>query len=78
MGNHGTRGKVSSVKSITFLDLHLKSNLHWEDEIKAIVRKCENPMRFVNCVKHTWWGATPVILMRLYKALIRSRLEFIP
>jgi hypothetical protein len=34
--------KVSSVKWIKFLGLHLKSNLDWEDEINAIVRKCEN------------------------------------
>jgi hypothetical protein len=45
--------KVISVKSIKFLGLHLKSNLHWEDEINAIVRKSENPMKIVNCVKHT-------------------------
>ncbi|PNF30200.1 hypothetical protein B7P43_G08428 [Cryptotermes secundus] len=68
--------KVSSVKSIKFLGLHLKSNLDWEDEINAIVRKCENPMKIMNCVKHTWWGADPVILIRLYKALIRSRMEY--
>jgi hypothetical protein len=28
--------KVSSVKSIKFLDLHLKSNLDWEDEINGL------------------------------------------
>jgi hypothetical protein len=34
--------KASLVKSIQLLGLHLKSNLDWEDEINAIVRKCEN------------------------------------
>jgi hypothetical protein len=68
--------KVTSVKSIKFLGLHLKSNLDWEDEINAIVRKCENPIKIVNCVKHTSWGADLVILLRLYKAFIRSRMEF--
>jgi hypothetical protein len=63
------REKVSLVKSIKFLGLHLKSNLDWVDEINAIVRKCENPIKFkiMNCVKHTWWGADSVILTRLYK-----------
>jgi hypothetical protein len=41
-----------------------------------MVRKCENPMKIVNFVKHTWWVADPGILMRLYKALIRSRMEY--
>jgi hypothetical protein len=45
--------KVSSVKSITFLGVHVKYNLDWEDEINVIVRKCGNPMKIVNCVKHT-------------------------
>jgi hypothetical protein len=30
---------VSSVKSIIFVGLHLKSNPDWEDKINAIVRK---------------------------------------
>jgi hypothetical protein len=69
------REKVFSVKSIKLFGLHLKSNLDWEDEINAIVRKCENPIKIVNCVKHTWWGADPVIWMR-HKALIRSKMEY--
>jgi hypothetical protein len=68
--------KVSSVKSFKFSGLHFKSNLDWEDEINAIVRKRENVIKIVNCVKHTWWGADPVILMRLFKAIIRSRMEY--
>jgi hypothetical protein len=56
--------------------MHLKSTLDWEDEINAIVRKCENLIKIVNCMKHTWWGAHPVNLMRLYKVLIRSRIEY--
>jgi hypothetical protein len=55
--------KVSSVKSITFSGLHLKSNLDWEEELNAIVRKCETPLKIVNCVKHIWWEADAVTLM---------------
>jgi hypothetical protein len=57
--------KFPSVKSITFLGLHLKSNLDWGDEINTILRKCKNPIKILNFVKHTWWGMDPVILMRL-------------
>jgi hypothetical protein len=41
--------KVYSVKSIKFMRMHLKSNLDWENEIKAIVRKCKNSIKIVNC-----------------------------
>jgi hypothetical protein len=51
--NTGQGEKVTSVKSIKFLGLHLKSNVDWEDEINAIVRKYENPVKIINCVKHT-------------------------
>jgi hypothetical protein len=64
------------VKSITFLGLHLKSNLDCAEKINAIVRKCENPIKIMNCVKHTWWEADPIILTRLYKSLIRWRTEY--
>jgi hypothetical protein len=62
VGNHDTRGK-GFFSQIQFLGLHLKSNLDWEDEINAIVRKCKNPIIIVNCVKHTWWGVDPIILI---------------
>jgi TATA-binding protein-associated factor Taf7 len=31
VGNRGTRENVSSIESITFLGLHLKSNLDWQN-----------------------------------------------
>jgi hypothetical protein len=68
--------KVSSVKSIKFVGLCLKSNLDWEAEINAVVRKCEDTVKTVNGVKLTCWGADPVISMRLYEALRRSRVEY--
>jgi hypothetical protein len=42
---------------------------HWE-------RKCENPMKILKFVKHTWWGADPVILVRFCKSLISWRMEY--
>jgi hypothetical protein len=71
-------GKITSVKLIRFLGLHLKSNIDWEDEFIAIVRKCENPMKIIKCVKHAWWEKDPVILMSPYKTFIRSRMEYGP
>jgi hypothetical protein len=55
--------KFPSVKSVKFVDLHLKSNLDWEDEIIAIIRKCENPMKIVNCVKDSWCVSGPRIFI---------------
>jgi hypothetical protein len=45
MGKHVTRRKGFFGQISLFLGLHFKSDLDWEDEIKAIVRKCENPIK---------------------------------
>jgi hypothetical protein len=68
--------KIPSVKSIKLLDMPLKSNLVSEDEINGIIRKCEPPIKIMNCVKHTWCGADPLILMRLCKVVMSSRIEY--
>jgi hypothetical protein len=68
VGDGGKIGNLSLVNSIKFLGLHLKSNLDWEDKINARVRKYETLMKIMNCEKHNWSGADPVILMRFYKA----------
>jgi hypothetical protein len=54
--------KVYLIKLITFLGLHLKSDPGCKDKLNAIDRKCENPMKIVNCLEHNWLGADPVIL----------------
>jgi hypothetical protein len=58
--------KVSSAKSITFLGMHLKSNLDQDGKINAIVRKCENHIKITNPAKHILWGANLVILVKVY------------
>lgn len=37
---------------------------------------CQNPLRTIKCLKYTWWGADPRVLLNLYIALIMSRLEY--
>jgi hypothetical protein len=62
---------------VKFLGLHIATNLNWEKQIESISKKCENPLKILNCIKNTWWwGADPVILLRLYRALIQSRMEY--
>jgi hypothetical protein len=44
------------------------------DNINAVVRKCEIPIEIMTYLKHTRWGADPIILSRLYRVLMRSRM----
>jgi hypothetical protein len=64
--------KVSSVKSIKFVSLQLNSTLDCENEINAIVKKCENLDAFHDLCEAHLVEVHPVILLRLYKAHINN------
>lgn len=54
----------------------LDTRLNWNRHIDYIVKKCNIPIRILNCIRGTWWGADPQTMLTLYKTLIRSRLEY--
>lgn len=70
----GTR--ITESGGLRFLGLQLQSNLNWSLQINNVIAKCQNPLKILGCLRHTWWGADPTLLMRLYIALIRSRIEY--
>jgi hypothetical protein len=47
---------IRSVQAVKFLGLHTATNLNWEKQIESISKKCENPLKILNCIKITWWG----------------------
>ncbi|XP_014471567.1 PREDICTED: RNA-directed DNA polymerase from mobile element jockey-like, partial [Dinoponera quadriceps] len=62
--------------SVKFLGMILSSDLKWNKHVNHIWNTCQNPLKILNCLRHTWWGADPSILLGIYRALIRSRLEY--
>jgi hypothetical protein len=70
-------GKVmESSKTVKFLGLHLESSLKWSLQVEHIRQKCLKPMSVIKYLSRTWKGADPALLLRLYRALIRSRIEY--
>jgi len=67
---------ISSVSKVKFLGLYFQSNLSWESHILSTEKRCFNGLRTLSCLGRTWWGADTCLLLRLYRALIRSRLEY--
>ena len=51
-------------------------NLNWSYHLNQIFNICENPIRTISCLRRTWWGADPNILLNLYKSLIQLKLEY--
>lgn len=68
--------RVHSSSSVRFLGINFHSSLKWHDQVQRISAACVNPMKIISCLRHTWWGADPSLLIRIYNALIRSRIEY--
>lgn len=67
---------ILNVSTIKFLGMKLTSTLNWSLHIQNIWNICQNPLKIIKCPKYTWWDADPRVLINLYTALIRSRIEY--
>ena len=59
-----------------FLGIFFHANLKWTDHFNEVFSRCEHSIRTITCLRRTWWGAEPDILVNLYRSLIQSRLEY--
>ena len=67
---------IKASEHVKFLGMYLDRNLTWKKHIDYICDKSFGAMRILSCLRSTWWGADPSSLLHLYKALIRSRIEY--
>lgn len=68
--------RIYSSPRVTFLGMTFQSDLGWSSHINNLIKRCANSLRTIKCLSHTWWGANPNILQMIYRALIRSRLDY--
>jgi hypothetical protein len=68
--------KITSEKVVKFLGLYFETDLKCNNKVEAIRQKYIKPMTIISYIRTTWMGADPTILLRLYTALIRSRIEY--
>ena len=67
---------IRESRVVSFLGLEISRDLNWGPQVRKIVSKCQNPLKILSCLRHTWWGADPALLIRLYIAIVRSRIEY--
>lgn len=67
---------IPVVDTNPYLGLLFDKRLTWIPHIKALKDKCNRAMDTLRSISHTSWGADRSILLQLYRALIRSKLDY--
>ena len=70
----GTSIKVAD--EAKFLGLVFDRRLTFRAHIKYLKTFCDKALNVLWVVGHTGWGADKVVLLRLYRALVRSKLDY--
>ena len=59
-----------------FLGLFFDSKLCWNKHFQYIIDRCKPRINLLRCIAGSTWGADGPMLLRIYKALIRSILDY--
>lgn len=67
---------IPSTESTKFLGLHWDRKLNWTNHINSIKKRCANDLNLMRTLSSYTWGADREILMRLYRTLIRPKIDY--
>lgn len=68
--------RVPVVEQAKFLGLIFDRKLSFIPHLKYLRKKCQKALNFLRVVAHTDWGSDRMMLLQLYKSLIRSKLDY--
>lgn len=68
--------QIPIVKSAKFLGLHWDQQLKWNVHIRQLKSRCLRDLNLLKTITSTSWGADKEISMRLYRAVIRPKLDY--
>jgi hypothetical protein len=64
------------VNETKFLGIISDSKLTFKPHIANLEKKCLKAMNLLRVVAHTDWGADSTTLLRLYRSMMRSKLDY--
>lgn len=67
---------IKCVNSVKFLGLVFDRTLTWIEHINTLVDKCRKFLNVIKMLAHSKWGADPECLIRIYNAIVLSRLDY--
>ena len=68
--------KIKVVKETKFLGLIFDNKLTFIPHLKSLKLKCIKALDIMKVIAHTNWGADKYVLLKLYRSLIRSKLDY--
>ena len=68
--------KIEVVSEFKFLGVIFDRKLSFLPHITTLKKKCKKALNLLKVVAHSEWGADRKVLLRLYRSLIRSKLDY--
>ena len=67
---------IQFVKEAKFLGSIWDTKLTFEPHIKYLKARCEKSLNILKVLSRTEWGADRTTLLKLYRSLVRSKLDY--
>ena len=61
---------------VKFLGLWFDTKLNWKEQVKQLKIKCQSSLNLLRVLTGTRWGADRTVMLRIYRALVRSKLDY--
>lgn len=68
--------QLTYTNTVRFLGMTFDKCLDWKCHIKTLKQSCQNGLNILKTIPSTTWGADFPTMMKLYRALIRSKLDY--
>ena len=68
--------EIPVVQQTKFLGLIIDKKMNFEAHIEYLRKKCLKSLNLLKIVSNTTWGADRTIMLRMYRSLIRSKLDY--
>ena len=73
---HMNNTPIQVVPEFKFLGVIFDQKLTFIQHVRALKKKCQKALNLLKVVAHSDWGADRKVLLRLYRSLIRSKLDY--
>lgn len=67
---------ISIIHNIKYLGLTLNSLLCWASHLQYLIKFTSCWFNFLISVFNMWWGSHPSMILIIYKAVVRSKLDY--